>query len=539
MVDRRWRIASSFCGLIAEGEDIDCRMDSVYNVSGYGAVPNDSTKGAANLGAVNDVIAAIDANGGAGTIYFPAGTWYLSDGFTLTTIGMNVRGAGHRGTTLIVANSASYAIRLGTVSVQLSARISEISVDRTGTPPTDSIGIYAYNYSYVVLEDVDIRNHYDGIKTANNSLGLGIHRVLFSNITHRSLWIQNCAEVRINDSTFGRNGDTLAPSDAFIVVDGGAQTNDLRVHGTQFLGQPGGTLPPTAALKWINTAGSPGYSRFVDCNIENVDTAFASDSHAPFVSDMEFIGGRITVNGPLAKFDAATDGHIVLSLTTLDFVTPTTIGPMSLDILDSPFIRGQLTVNGGYCKFAGNTLFSTAFFTGTFPSLKIGETNILIGGSVIDTAGATVTGGASTATACAYRSANLSIPDSTLTPIPFTVERWDTNSMHSVSSNPERFVCITPGYYTFSGSARFATNGTGQRKLLVYFQFAAGGSGYISPQTVSANASNPIDVTTSRASWYMNPGDWVELHAFQSSGGALNLEATTGLVPEFSIARLP
>jgi hypothetical protein len=62
-------------------------------VSGYGAVPNVGGDAAANVTAINNAIADLNAAGG-GTLYFPAGTYYINSALRAITVNCTVLGDG-------------------------------------------------------------------------------------------------------------------------------------------------------------------------------------------------------------------------------------------------------------------------------------------------------------------------------------------------------------------------------------------------------------------------------------------------------------
>lgn len=537
----------------------------VYDVSAYGATPNDSTAAAANLAIINAIIIEIDAAGGAGTIYFPAAYWYISDLFLLTGEGKNIKGAGRESTVIYVANSAACAIQAGSSGVFVSGKISNLSINRVGTPPSGSIGINALRYSNLVLEDVTISNQDVGLKTANSSIGLYLNRCCIFNCPTKNLWLNDSAGTFIKDCDFGRNGSATAPSEAFILFEG--STNDVRIAHTQFLGR---AFPnTTAAFKWKNIpSDNPGFYRFVDINTENIDVVFRSESSALVIADFQITGSRLTVNGKLADFHASTaiNTFELSHCPNIAFSTATTLTGVGGGVFMANHVSGALFFAGGSWTVIGNFFTTDLTCAGAFSATTvIGNTFAFNGSSPISliTSGATgnittvgnvadagtqppstfpggISGklkGTTAIACCAYRSTDLSVPNSTLTAIPMDIERWDTDGMHSTSSNTPRFTCVTPGWYSISGKLRFAANSTGLRKAFIYFS-ASGSGSYPAPQSVNASGtSNPIDISVPLAGWYMDAGDYLELHAFQDSGGALIVEAATGHPAQLSIVR--
>jgi hypothetical protein len=112
-------------------------------------------------------------------------------------------------------------------------------------------------------------------------------------------------------------------------------------------------------------------------------------------------------------------------------------------------------------------------------------------------------------------------------PIDFDQEVFDDDvdgiGGHDPGTNPSRYTAKYPGAYQLNGGATFATNATGTRgsfwrvngadvagSLAVFPASAAGGVSFV---------AKPIQA-------YLNVGDYVQLVAFQSSGGALDLIAS-------------
>jgi hypothetical protein len=130
----------------------------------------------------------------------------------------------------------------------------------------------------------------------------------------------------------------------------------------------------------------------------------------------------------------------------------------------------------------------------------------------------------------AYKAGDISgdtIATGTATLIPFGTEGWDTDSMHSTSTNASRVVFNTVGLYQVSVFARFAPNATGYRMLNVRLN-AGGNSGFGStlttfaqpaaPSTTSTSISRTLDLNVTSA------GDYIELFLTQTSGATLGVE---------------
>lgn len=106
----------------------------------------------------------------------------------------------------------------------------------------------------------------------------------------------------------------------------------------------------------------------------------------------------------------------------------------------------------------------------------------------------------------------------------------DTDTMHSTGTNPSRLIATTAGLYAIVARAAFAANATGIRSLDVRKNAAgaaAGGTrvGYDSQTPVTGAVTSIAVIMDVR----LAAGDYLEAFGFQSSGGALALDATAGL----------
>jgi hypothetical protein len=118
--------------------------------------------------------------------------------------------------------------------------------------------------------------------------------------------------------------------------------------------------------------------------------------------------------------------------------------------------------------------------------------------------------------------ATFSIANNTSTVLTFDTELYDTDSFHSTSTNTSRITIPSgkSGYYQTKGSLRFAPDGTGVRTLS--FRVNGNNEGLLSEYKGDANST---DIDTGVITFYLNAGDYIEVFAFQNSGGALTLYA--------------
>lgn len=122
----------------------------------------------------------------------------------------------------------------------------------------------------------------------------------------------------------------------------------------------------------------------------------------------------------------------------------------------------------------------------------------------------------------------------TLTVLAFNTEIFDAaapNAMHDTVTNNSRITIPTggAGWYMINGNVEFVANATGVRQV----QIRHNGATVIASVIVPTTAAGVCRLNVS-AQYRMNVGDYVELQAQQTSGGNLNVTATTDLSPSFS-----
>jgi hypothetical protein len=114
-----------------------------------------------------------------------------------------------------------------------------------------------------------------------------------------------------------------------------------------------------------------------------------------------------------------------------------------------------------------------------------------------------------------------SIPNITGTPIPWDSEQWDTDAMHDNVVNNTRLTCSTAGLYLVIGNISFITNATGFRTCSLKKNGTT---------LVCWNGQNAIVGDSTYGSIVglvdLSVGDYVEVYAYQNSGGTLTLVGT-------------
>lgn len=119
-----------------------------------------------------------------------------------------------------------------------------------------------------------------------------------------------------------------------------------------------------------------------------------------------------------------------------------------------------------------------------------------------------------------YNSGTQSISNATWTALKFDSEAYDTDGMHSTSTNTNRVTCVTAGKYLVWGYVTFDANATGNR----YAAIKKNGTFYVIEMRPTFGSGS---TTTLHVDLLINleKGDYVELFARQESGGSLNVHS--------------
>lgn len=110
--------------------------------------------------------------------------------------------------------------------------------------------------------------------------------------------------------------------------------------------------------------------------------------------------------------------------------------------------------------------------------------------------------------------------------VTFTLERFDTDTMHDPSSNTSRITAKTAGKYLIGGHVEFAAGVTGQRGLSIRHQ----GATTIAAHLYDATASGVCQASISTF-YALAINEYVELGVYSNS--ALNANASNNYSIEF------
>lgn len=118
-------------------------------------------------------------------------------------------------------------------------------------------------------------------------------------------------------------------------------------------------------------------------------------------------------------------------------------------------------------------------------------------------------------------SANIAVANTTNTIITFDTEEFDVGGMHSTTTNTGRITIPTggDGTYLVGCHASWAANATGARSIYIRLN----GSTLLVPDTKPASSATVVERMGCSTIAKLVAGDYVEVIAYQESGGSLNI----------------
>jgi hypothetical protein len=186
--------------------------------------------------------------------------------------------------------------------------------------------------------------------------------------------------------------------------------------------------------------------------------------------------------------------------------------------------------------------FYTAATGSKFQELEITD-NLLVGadiqaqGNITATGDITAGGANSNLLARITATAAQSLTNNTLTKITFntasatpTTDSYDPQTWFDNAN--DRIVIGQDGFYNITANVGFATNTTSRRLVQIFVNGSDRGSVNV---TAAAAGTTLLTVSTNV---YLVATDYVEVHALQQSGGALNTVSVTGVYPVLSVGRI-
>jgi hypothetical protein len=132
-----------------------------------------------------------------------------------------------------------------------------------------------------------------------------------------------------------------------------------------------------------------------------------------------------------------------------------------------------------------------------------------------------------------YMSSSQIASASTVTKVTFDSERFDTDTMHSTSTNTSRLTCNTSGIYNIMGSVMFTANASGLRQVDIYYNDST-----IIGIKNTAPISGDHTYLDVQSIYRLNTGDYVELRVYHDAGSSLALFSTSAYGTEFMMAKI-
>jgi hypothetical protein len=228
------------------------------------------------------------------------------------------------------------------------------------------------------------------------------------------------------------------------------------------------------------------------------------------------------------QFDIRSDlGETSLNLLGLVSVSPATSTSTVFGVSDVP---GEATgrfaiLASGKQEFGdGINAFDTNLFRSAADTLKTDDSFVIGGANSNWLARITAT-------------AAQSLTNNTLTKITFNtasgtpdIDSYDPQGWFDNAN--DRIVIGQDGFYNITANVGFATNTTGRRLVQIFVNGSDRGSVNVTAATAGTT------LLTVSTNVYLVATDYVEVHALQQSGGALNTVSVTGVYPVLSVGRI-
>lgn len=130
----------------------------------------------------------------------------------------------------------------------------------------------------------------------------------------------------------------------------------------------------------------------------------------------------------------------------------------------------------------------------------------------------------------AYNSAAISLTNNVEAVLTYDSERFDTDTMHSTSSNTGRLTKNSAGKYIEGAHAEFAANATGYRQSRIRHQTSTAAFALV---IAPVNSAAIVTVIIATGAYAFAVNDYSESLGYQNSGGALNVNASAAYSLEF------
>lgn len=273
-------------------------------------------------------------------------------------------------------------------------------------------------------------------------------------------------------------------------------------------------------LKYFSAFNSWG---FADLTTDHNAIDHSSALNSASITDLGDVDVSGAADGNYLKYVAAFSGWFDADFTTDHNAIDHSTALASTVIADISNVSTTAPSNGQVLKWVSSTSKWT-------PSADNDTDTTYTAGRGLDLNGTSFRLGVDGARV--QRAATQSIANNTFTAVTFGTEEYDSGSYHDTSTNTSRLTVPVAGKYLITGSIEYAANATGVRAAGIRMD----GSTYIASQSTASLGSvlaTTVNVSVVRD---LAANAYVELMAYQTSGGALNTLANN--MTHFSITFL-
>lgn len=121
------------------------------------------------------------------------------------------------------------------------------------------------------------------------------------------------------------------------------------------------------------------------------------------------------------------------------------------------------------------------------------------------------------------KSADQSISDNTETLVTWNQEDFDTNTLHDNSSNTSRFTVSKTGKYIVEATLNWAGHATDATQRS--FVFLVNGTTVVGAASITQQTATSDMVLNGVSIVSLTAGDYIEVKAYQNSGGSVNIQS--------------
>jgi PKD repeat protein len=121
------------------------------------------------------------------------------------------------------------------------------------------------------------------------------------------------------------------------------------------------------------------------------------------------------------------------------------------------------------------------------------------------------------------------VPTGVWTNLYFDTDRWDTDSIHDLTVNPDRLTCQHAGLYEIVANVEVSDSNVG----FVAVAIVLNGIDYIGYAELLVTGTSQAEIINVTTQWQMQVGDYVQCRVYQNSGMVLQVQRNLKFSPEF------